>query len=314
MFYTFIGIVALALVVGGVLWFLKNRKDKKEEGMSTAPTIVQGVDGSRKPMKKALLVGINTYKSDLNADLKGCVNDVENIRDILVNIYKFNPENIRVIIDDRATKQQIMDRLVWLVNGRIPGDELVFHYSGHGSQVRDRNGDELDDGLDEILCPHDLNWDDPLLDDWLGDLFSQLKPGVHLTMICDSCHSGSMTRTLCENPHYVAPRFLMPPYDIRSRSLGLDLHKTTIRESINNQNHVLMSGCEDHQTSADAFINGKYQGAMTASLCAAIRANPNATWPEIHDSVCAMLKGKFTQNPQLSGNDDLMTRPIFGGV
>jgi len=183
----------------------------------------------------------------------------------------------------------------------------------HNSQVRDRNGDELDDGLDEILCPYDMNWDDPLLDDWLGDLFGQLKPGVHLTMVCDSCHSATMTRTLQQNPHYSVPRYILPPFDIRSRSLGLNLSKNTISNSIHNQNHVLMSGCEDHQTSADAYINNKYQGAMSWALTTIIKQNPDATWPEIHNKVCGLLKGKFTQNPQLSGNDDLLRRPIFGG-
>ena len=109
----------------------------------------------RQPRKKALLVGLNKYHPSLKADLRGCVNDVEHMRDILVNMFGFDPENIRVVIDDRATFEGILERLYWLLEGSRRDDELVFHYSGHGSQVRDRNGDELNDGLDEILCPTD---------------------------------------------------------------------------------------------------------------------------------------------------------------
>ena len=60
---------------------------------------------------------------------------------------------------------------------RQPGDVLVFHYSGHGSQVPDRHGDEVDDGLDEIICPYDLDWDDPFTDDDLYDIVQGLAGG-----------------------------------------------------------------------------------------------------------------------------------------
>jgi len=183
----------------------------------------------RKPIKKALLVGLNRYKPELNADLKGCVNDVENIRTLIVNKFGFDPENIRVIIDDRATRRAIINRLNWLINCSIAGDELLFHYSGHGSQVRDRNGDELDDKLDEILCPYDLDWNNPLTDDVLARRLKDLPKGVNFTMICDSCHSGTMTRsTRLGNPHGELARFIMPPFDIRARSLDRDIPKRTI--------------------------------------------------------------------------------------
>ena len=89
--------------------------------------------------KKALIVGINDYQK-IN-DLKGCLNDVQNMRDFLKDYKEFKIENIRVLTDGRATKQNIINRLNWLVEGSKSGDVLVFHFSGHGSQIRDRNGD-----------------------------------------------------------------------------------------------------------------------------------------------------------------------------
>ena len=102
-------------------------------------------------MKKALLVGINRYPDPRN-ELKGCVNDVRQMAETLKRRYGFpGDRNMRILTDARATTKAILDGLAWLTAGASPGDSLVFHYSGHGSQVPDRNGDETSDRLDEIL-------------------------------------------------------------------------------------------------------------------------------------------------------------------
>ena len=301
-------IVAIILGIVLIIRWIKNKKDDDEEN----DIITINPDTSaRKPIKKALLVGINKYKPELGADLQGCVNDVETMHGILTNKYGFMPENIRTVTDERATRQGILDRLKWLLDGAKAGDELVFHYSGHGSQVRDRDGDELDDQLDEILCPHDLDWDNPLTDDLLAVLFKQLPKGVYLTMICDACHSGTMSRNI--NPAKRV-RNILPPFDIRSRYLGQILPKNKIgkKQTEGSQNHVLLSGCKDNQTSADAYIDGKYQGAFTWSLATAIRENSDLTWTELHKKSIELLSG-YTQEPQLSGNDSIVSRKVFGG-
>ncbi|MBW1848944.1 MAG: caspase family protein, partial [Deltaproteobacteria bacterium] len=60
--------------------------------------------------KYALLVGINKYHPSLNCNLQGCVNDVEHLRDILIDQFEFDPDNIRVLTDERATHNNIIDR------------------------------------------------------------------------------------------------------------------------------------------------------------------------------------------------------------
>ncbi len=267
-------------------------------------------------MKKALLVGINKYKPELHADLRGCISDIENMRDILINLYNFDPDNIRVIVDERATREAIIERLTWLVTDSCCYDELMFHFSGHGSQVRDRDGDELDDDLDEILCPHDLNWDSPLTDDIVGAILNQSSEGSNVTMTCDSCHSGTMTRGVgCDVSSYNKPRYIMPPYDIRCRTLDRKIDKQTFKQLVSgtNQPHVLFSACRDDQTAADATINHKPQGAFTWALSSIIRENPNVTYREAHIKVMDLLDKKYNQKPQLSGNNELLNRIVFGG-
>jgi len=169
-------------------------------------------------------------------------------------------------------------------------------------------------------CPHDLNWDDPLTDDMLAKIFSKVPEGVYLTVIIDACHSGTMTKGLvcsCSEAQYVRARFIMPPFDIRSRALSLEepLEKITLKKAMKDegQNHVLLSGCKDNQTSADAYIDNRYQGAMTWAFTSSIRESPKASWKEIHAALTAKMTA-FTQNPQLSGDEDLLVRSPFGGV
>ena len=73
--------------------------------------------------KRALLIGINNYENFQN--LRGCVNDTKSMRKILMNYLDFEAENIRVIVDDRATKKNIVERLKWLVKVSKPDDQDV---------------------------------------------------------------------------------------------------------------------------------------------------------------------------------------------
>lgn len=145
---------------------------------------------------KAFLVGINDYApaGPGGSDLRGCVNDVRNMANTLV-ICGFDPRSIRLCTDRCATKARILEGLQWLISGAKKGDSLVFYYSGHGSQVADISGDEVDH-KDEILCPHDIDFARRVYisDDDLRAIFSTLPAGVNLEVILDCCHSGTGTR------------------------------------------------------------------------------------------------------------------------
>jgi hypothetical protein len=312
-------VIFLVLVVTIIVVMVMKRICKYNPKKSKPSIISKSISESN---KKAVLIGINKYRPDLNADLRGCVNDVETVRDLLIRQYGFNPDDIRLLIDERATQANIIERLEWLVGVSKPGDEVVFHYSGHGSQIRCREGDELSDGLDEIICPYDLNWDDPITDDMISEIFSKLPDGVNFTMISDSCHSSTMLRELNScgaDITYSKPRFIMPPLDIRSRSWNRDLSKRTLVSQIGVGNtvekYVLLSGCKDDQTSADAFIDSKYMGALTWAFTKILNNNPDLSWHEMYPLVYITIKsGGYTQDPQLSGFEPLLIGKVFGGA
>ncbi len=269
---------------------------------------------------KALLVGINTYKLP-GCDLEWCVNDVTNIRDALLKYYGFTVKQIRVLANARATKDAILSRLEWLAKDAKAGDRLLFHFSGHGSQIRDRDGDELKDQLDEILCPYDMDWDGVyIVDDELKAIFAGLPKDVKLDVLLDCCHSGTGTREAAApglmpgdlsqvrmpdgsrfTPHVDKLRFLTPPMDILCRQMDEDDLPAVRLLTTNPTNHVLFSGCRNNQTSADAYISGSYNGAFTYYLCKHIRHAQGAiSRADLLKRLRASLKYEgYSQVPQL---------------
>lgn len=261
--------------------------------------------------KKALLVGINDYQGI--SDLRGCLNDVTNMRNILKTYLGFTNRDIRVLVDNRATKANIISRLEYMVREAKTGDFLVFHFSGHGSQIRDRNGDELDDHMDEIICPYDMDWDGTFItDDTFNNIFSKLPKGVLLEVFLDSCHSGTGLRDIAFNrPESLGPehptlnRFLPPPIDIECRVEGEEediksqrSFKGPRRSTVH---HILWAGCKDNQTSADAYISNSYNGAFTYFFCKNIRSSGgNISRKELLRRVKQSLYNDgYSQIPQL---------------
>jgi hypothetical protein len=163
--------------------------------------------------KRALLVGINHY-SIPGSDLRGCVNDVDNMSKVLMTQFGFH--DVVILKDREATTKNIKDNLLKLITGATGNDTIVFHNSSHGSQIPDMNGDEIDK-LDEITCPTDLTWDGNYIsDDYLYSLFSKVPTTVQLVIISDSCHSGSLLRGFLtpQDKALRLPKFIKPPAKI----------------------------------------------------------------------------------------------------
>jgi len=275
--------------------------------------------------KRALLVGINRYQID-GADLRGCVNDVKDLSAALVEFYGFSKKDITVLTDGAATKKAMEAGIKALVRDSKKGDVALLHYSGHGSNVPDDNDDEAD-GRDEILCPTDLDWKDPLRDDWLRSTFDGLRDGVSFTAIMDCCHSGTNTREFLPPDAPVKQRYLPSPWGLVAAESGRSLPRKVLgelrksppaarkaRDIVNaDLPELLITGCRDTQTSADAFINGRYNGALTYGLVTAIRkAKGKLTYQDLHDRIIAVLKQKkFDQVPQLEGQKARFGQQLF---
>lgn len=267
--------------------------------------------------KRALLVGIN-YPGTNHA-LRGCVNDVMLMSEILTSRFGFPTKEKRMLTDASATTANILKRLDWLVEDAQPGDVLYFHYSGHGSQMIDTRYDTDDepDGLDEIICPIDLNWRDKVItDDQLKAVFDKVPTGVNLTVVLDCCHSGS---GLDQSYQYqsmgvakvdydpLSPnknRLLPMPADIANRSIGLDIRPKPRSVRKVDDTGLLISGCQSHQTSADAFLANKFMGAATFFLSKTLQKhNYDISYKDLVDEMnIQLVEWNFTQRPELNGS------------
>jgi hypothetical protein len=255
----------------------------------------------------------------------GCVNDAKDWRDLLVESFDFPATNVTVITDAEATREAMIDGLKGLVDGSSEGDVLVFTNSSHGSYIADESGDE--ETYDEVLCPYDTNVE-VLSDDDLRGILGQLPQGVSMTIILDSCHSGSGTRApinsmlpsryrIDDDPR---ARFLHPQHlqgVERSGRILADPVPATPRARVafpeSSMNHVLLSGCRDEEVSWDARIEGTYRGAMSYHATKAIRdAGQNITYAELAEQLQQMLDAaSYDQHPQLEGPDESKQQGVF---
>jgi hypothetical protein len=268
-----------------------------------------------KVTKRAVCVGINDYPGTFN-DLNGCVNDANDWAALLRDDFGFG-ENVRLITDAEATKDNILSALGDLVTKAECGDIVVFTYSGHGTWVYDQpSGDEADN-RDEALCAHDGN----IIDDELRAIIRQIDRGAHLTIISDSCHSGSVTRTMLERSHgsdsEVAqsapkPRYMPPVEDIEAiRGMFFPIRQRLLYPE-SDMPEILLTGCNATEYSYDAYLGGRYNGAMTAMAIRVIRSNPEQTYRKFHRALRQLLPSpRYPQSPQLEGSGPNKNRKLF---
>ncbi|WP_282042613.1 caspase family protein [Winogradskyella flava] len=265
------------------------------------------------PRKIALLVGIDKY--EIANNLEGCVNDVDLMESLLVKKFGFDTTNIRKLVNKNATRDGIIDTFKkHLVSAAKPGDIIVFHYSGHGAQVRNlgkTNHDEPDQ-LEEILVPYDFE-DKPNLpfkgisDDEINGLLKLLTDITeNVTFIFDACHSAGTTKSLDRvRKVKVRPRVLPNPADfaINSRSFRN-----------NEAKYTFIAGCKSDQFSFEMGMapNGKPQGALTYYLVDELfKRNGRVSYADIISNIRNNVKAKYPdQYPELLGTSN--DKQVFG--
>ncbi|KAI9095666.1 hypothetical protein K1719_026226 [Acacia pycnantha] len=282
-----------------------------------------GVGGN----KRALLCGI-TYGKGSHA-LKGSVNDVLRMRAFLIDNLGFHPNSIVVLRDDQnsnwktmPTKANMIEAMKMLVRGSKAGDSLVFHYSGHGSRMKDNDMDEAD-GYDEALCPVDYEDAGKIRDDVINDvLVRSLPPGTKLHAIIDTCSSG----TVLDLP-FMCRMNRLHQYGWEDHVSGKPHYKGT-----NGGNAICISACDDNGSSGDTTAFGMSGGALTISFIQAMKNQPGMSYGHLlHSMRSIVLEAKkqiglnafqqsfhmnhpqhYAHEPQLSSSEtfDIHSRPV----
>jgi hypothetical protein len=247
--------------------------------------------------RTALCFGLNY--TGTSAELSGCQNDAKDWGEAL----HMRGFTTRTVLEPKAA--EMLDLMRSAIDTARFGDSVVITFSGHGTYVRDVDGDEPD-GHDECLCPADCFDGRLITDDELFDVFNDRARGVRLLFISDSCHSGTVARfapPLAPNPHAPRVRFLPPgnldlPQSLKPSARGFSPRAAALKSSA-----LLLSGCRDLEYSYDAFIGGRWNGAMTRAALDALRELPErASYSHWHRLIRQKLPtAQYPQVPQLTG-------------
>lgn len=268
--------------------------------------------------KLALCIGINNYPG-ADADLSGCLNDVKDWSRVFTQ-YGFT---VQKLVDEEATKKNILAAMGSMIATAEKGDSILIQFSGHGTYVPDKSGDETDD-TDECLCPHDLFTKGPITDDELNDLFTSKKNGVKLVFFTDSCHSGTVTRfapitTPPTTSGKIAParkvRFMPPANFLSTKDINKLGTIRTIRRSSppGRYGSLLMSGCQDVEYSYDAWFSNRPNGAFTfVALATLPHLKKDATYQDWYKAIRKVLPSQqYPQSPSLYGSTAMKKWKIF---
>ena len=213
----------------------------------------------------ALCVGINDYPGNDN-DLSGCVNDANDWAQLLAS----KGYSVTTLLDSAATKINVAGSLQRMVDSLKYRDRFVFTFSGHGTWVPDQDGDEID-GRDEALCCYDFPTGGLLVDDEMHRIFKRARYGTQITVLSDSCHSGTVARGLMtvndETTTDVQrkPKFISPG-EIPSVPISVEEAAAAERmfiKAMSRTGPVLISGCDDPEYSYDAHFGNRPNGAFT---------------------------------------------------
>lgn len=234
---------------------------------------------------KVFAVGLNYKGTDY--ELHGCKNDavavVEwvlrgNVAPPIIDTARYMTDGKQYEIYLAIAAEDFLQKFAAFLSDPAY-TEKVFAFSGHGTWVADKNGDEAD-GRDEAICFDDA----AVRDDELCALIrASLAPGCSLTCFFDSCHSGTV----------------------------IDL--SSLSESDKERMDIYcLSGCADKKYSADALIESKYQGAFTFAWRRALEANPELTEAGLVRGVNTVLRAcGFVQRAQMSRTKDTHRTPFL---
>ncbi|BCR84630.1 caspase family protein [Aspergillus chevalieri] len=292
--------------------------------------------------RRALLIGIN-YLGQPN-QLKGCINDVANMSTFLHEKHGYRREDMVILTDDQEnpmsipTKANMLRAMQWLVRDAQPNDSLFIHFSGHGGRTPDLDGDE-DDGYDDVIYPVDYRTAGHIVDDDMHAIMVRpLRPGVRLTAIFDSCHSGTAldlpyvysTQGVLKEPNLAkeAAQDLFSAITsygngdlssmaetaigfFKKAAIGSSARERTVMTKTSPADVVMFSGSKDTQTSADTFQDGEARGALSWAFIKSLERWPYQSYLQLLNTIRSELEDRYTQKPQLSCSHPLDTNLRF---
>ncbi len=271
---------------------------------------------------RALLIGVGKYRLE-SANLPGIDLDIGMMKEVAEGL-GFKPAGIKVVMDQEATLDGVRQAFrEWLIEGTGPTDRVLIYYSGHGTQLPDENGDEVD-GLDEALTMHDLgrvmrNGKDTLagvlIDDEIAEILAKI-PSKQVLMLIDACHSGTATRSLALGSQRLGvadgmPKVFRDPL-MRPATRSANFKPTT-REATSS-NYVAISAAADNEQSIATSRGSVFTLGVRDALIAkkdSGRVSARELWQQTTDYVAAKLAGPRLFHPQINGNMAMADKAVL---
>lgn len=295
----------------------------------------------------------NAY-SGWDGKLSGCENDANAMQDICIA----QGFQTRLLLTNQATSNEVLSAISELATHAASSDTVVISYSGHGGQVPDTTGTEVDGLCETWVC-----YDRQVVDKELYARWSEFKRNVHVEVYSDSCHSGTVIRELILDINVQrdlpevdgimqsissaasarraalqlrGTRVMLPAKSVGAaayravyapkvkanpafldrelqfqRMIPPSLAYKLFREQPVLQQQpkpgplqcgvVLISGCQDNQTSADGQTNGLFTEKLLAVWD---HGAFSGTIPQFHRAILALMPADQTPNYDLVGIDD----------
>ena len=259
----------------------------------------------------ALLIGIGNYAN--LPSLEGPVNDVEILGYVLRTRFGFKKTQIVTLSNEMATRNKILESFEELISKASRSDVVYLHYSGHGSQVKDLNGDEIDDYKDETIVPYDGRTSriPDITDDEIHELLNRIQARRVIVSI-DACHSGSVTRGSTIQTRSIPP-------DTRLELYRQGQRYTRGSRIIGVPHAVVFTSSAPYERALDGRIGGRYHGYFSYAIFRSLwslrlGASPQMIFDkvkkELHE-IKNLLHRRTFPAPQLEVVERLENEPLF---
>jgi len=262
--------------------------------------------------KLALVIGIGDYPEESGWCKIHGDNDISIVTEMLeVNGF----EQVQILSNKAASKQGIMEALNNLAKKASLDDVVYIHFSGHGQQITDLDGDEPD-GYDEAWIPYDACKDysgkykgqNHIVDDELYDFLNQLRAKVgdkgKIIVVSDACHSGSGSRGDEDEDvvRGVQERFEVPA----GKNAGSVKRESTA--------WLFVSACKAYQNNFEYRDNqGNYHGMLSYLLWENRADMSDVTWQEVMATIDnrMLYVAKYPQQSQREGAPNSIDEKLF---
>jgi metacaspase-1 len=272
--------------------------------------------------KRALIIAISNYKMAKNWKPLASLADLELIKKTLLK-QGFPASNILTITDANATKEGIQKKVFELINLAQKGDKIVIHYSGHGQQLTDLNGDEKDT-LDEAIVPYDAPSDNisktyrgekHIIDDeikvWIDLIKAKIEAEGHLLLILDCCHAGTASRGNAmvrgtNPPILFSDKPSISPPKNSNQSAYFDSENPS-KSTKGLGKFIMFTGAEASQQNFQTVSDdGKPIGSLTYAVTKAFdKIVKGSTYKRLFSEVSNVMQSKkLPQTPDIQGDGD----------